>query len=182
MMTRFLLAVTILSCALALAADAPENPSSLKPASANAAPIYVKLLFPDDPAAGATGSERPIVIGRVQPVIESWIANGIDENGRQATFRAVTAWVPLVEDPFESTHLWDGKLDGVHCSCMVGADITERKDGWIKISVRGWGPGGEEATVALQDEPGSREVVPVTQAKTKHGTPHVAIFIGVPVQ
>ena len=176
-MTRFLLAVTILSYALtpfALSTDVLENPSSAQLAPANAAPVYVKIIWPVDPAT-------PVVEGD-QPVIESWIAKDIDENGRQATFRAVTAWVPLVEAPFEAMNLWDGRLDGVHRACPVGADMTERKDGRIKITFGGWDPGGAEATLTLKDEPGSREVVPVTQTETKHGVPHVAIFIGLPVQ
>ena len=176
-MPRFLLVVTILSYALtsiALSTDVPESSSAAQPAPANAGPVYVKIIWPVDPAT--PGIERD------GPVIESWIAKDIVENGRQANFRAVTAWVPLVEDPFETTNLWDGKLDGVHRACMVGADMIERKDGRIKISFGWWGAGGQEATVTLKDEPGSREVVPVIQAKTKHGVPHVAIFIGVPVK
>lgn len=174
-MTRFLLVVTILSYTLtsmALSTDVPESSSAAQPARVNAAPIYVKIIWPVDPATP--------VIKRDQPVIESWIIKSIDEEQCQVNFRAVTAWVPLVEDPLEFTHLWDGKLDGVHRACMVGADMTERKDGRIKITFGGWDPGGAEATVVLQDEPGSREVVPVTQAKTEHGMPHVAIFIGLP--
>ena len=176
-MTRFLLVATILSYTLtliALAEDVPENPSSAEPAHANLNPVYVKILWPVDPAAPVLEGDRP--------VIESWIAKSIDEGRRQATFRAVTAWVPLVEDPFETTRLWDGRLDGVNHACIVGADMTERKDGKIKITFRGWNPGGVEATVTIKDEPGSREVAPITQNKTEHGVPHVAIFIGVPVQ
>ena len=176
-MTRFLLAVAILSCAItsiALSTDVPENSSAAQPAPVNAAPVYVKIIWPVDPATP--------VIERDQPLIESWITKSIDENERQANFRAVTAWVPLDEDPFKTTDMWDGKLDGVHHACMVGADIIERKDGKIKISFGWWDAGGSEATVTLQDEPGSREVVPVIQTKRKHGTPHVAIFIGLPVQ
>jgi hypothetical protein len=177
MMTRFVLAATILSYALtsvALSADAPKNSSSLKPASANAAPVYVKILMPDDPAA-------PVVEGDSTGV-ESWIIKSIDEEQRQANFRAVTGWVRLVDEPFEGTPVWrGGTLDGVGV-CPVSADIFERKDGRIKITLQGWTPGGARATVTLQDEPGSREVVPVTQAKTKHGMPHVAIFIGLQVK
>jgi hypothetical protein len=173
MMTRFVLAATILSCvitSIALSADGPENRTSAPPAPAKSAPIYVKLLLPDDPAA-------PVVKGE-QPVVESWIIKSIDEEQRQANYRAVTGWVRLVSGPFEGTPVWPGgTLDGVGL-CSVDADIFERKDGRIKIEFHGWTPGGARATVTLQDEPGSREVVPVTEAKTKHGVPHVAIFIG----
>ena len=171
-MARFLLAVTVWSYVItpiALSADGPENRTSAPPAPANSAPVYVKIIWPVDPATP--------VIEKDRPVIESWIAKSI-ENGRQANFRAVTAWVPLVEESFEATTLWDGKLDGIERPCIVGADITERKDGRIKITFRGWTPGGAEATATLKDEPGSRGVVPVTQAKTTHGVPHVAILIG----
>jgi hypothetical protein len=177
MMTRFVLAATILSCALtsmALSADAPEIPSSLKPASVNLSPVYVKMLLPDDPAA-------PVVEGD-STVIESWIIKGIDEEQRQANFKAVTGWVRLVNEPFEGTPVWPGgTLDGVGL-CSVDADIFERKDGRIKIEFHGWTPVGPMTQVTLQDEPGSRVVVPVTQAKMKHGVPHIAVFISVPVK
>ena len=175
-MTRFLLAVTILGCTLipiALAADPPEIPSCSTPASANAGPIYVKIIWPVDTATPEIGADRP--------VIESWITKGL-EYQHKGNFRAVTGWVPLVVEPFEVTDLWDGKLGGMQLVCEAAADMIERKDGLIKMSFLGLTPGVAPSIVTLQDEPGSREVVPVTQAKTKHGTPHVAIFIGVPVQ
>jgi len=175
-MTRFLLAVSVWSyviTSIALSADAPENPTSAHPAPANAAPVYVKIIWPVDPATS--------VIERDRPVIESWITKSIENRG-QAKFRAVTGWVPLALGPLDATALWDGKLNGVHRACIVVADITERKDGWITITFRGWGPTGGEATAALKDEPGSREVVPVTEAETRHGMPHVAIFIGLQVK
>ena len=175
MMTRFMLAMTILSCAItpvALVADLPENSSAVEPAQAKAVPIYVKIIWPVDPATP--------VIERDSPVIESWVAKSIVGNEGHATSRAVTGWVQLVEVPFESTELWDGRLDGVRHTCHAHADISERKDGLITIDVYE-GTGGK-TTVTLKDEPGSREVVPVTQVKTKHGVPHVAIFIGLPVQ
>lgn len=173
-MTRFLLAATVLSymlTPLVLAADAAEDPSSSQPAPANAAPIYVKILWPVDPAAPVTENDHR--------VIESWIVKSI-ENRHQANFRAVIAWVPLVGEPFEYTDLWE---DGTHGVCNVQADISERKDGWIKIAIHGGTPVGGTTTVTLKDEPGSREVAPITQAETaKHGMPHVAIFIGLPVK
>ena len=175
MMPRFLLAVAILSCAItpvALVADLPENSSAAKPAAASLNGIYVKMLLPDAPAAPAVEGDS---------IVESWIIQSIDKEQRQANHRAVTGWVRLVNEPFEGTSLWRGTLDGVSL-CPVGSDIFERKDGLIKIAFRGWHPGGAEAKVTLPDEPGSRVVVPVTQAKLKHGTPHIAIFVGVPVQ
>ena len=175
-MTRFLLAVAILSCAItsiALSTDVPENSSAAKPAPANLNPVYVKFILPVDPA-------NAVIVGD-QPVVESWIVKSIDENPRQANFRAVSGWVRLDEDPFETTELWNGGLKGVVTTCPFHADITERKDGWIKIDVSG-GLDGDRITVALPDEPGSREVAPMTQAQTKHGMPHVAILIGPQVQ
>lgn len=174
-MSRFLLAVTVLSCILTPlvpAADVAEDPSSSQPAPAKAGPIYVKILWPVDPAAP--------VIENDHRVIESWIVKSI-ENRHKANFRAVTAWVPLVEEPFEHTHLWDGTLDGKSGVCVVFAGITERKDGWIKITIHGGTPVGGTTTVTLKDEPGSREVAPITQAETaKREMPHVAVFIGLP--
>lgn len=172
-----MLAVTILSYAITpivLSADGPGTDRPSQPAAAssaptNLAPVYVKIIWPDDRA--------PTAIEKDRPVIESWIAKSI-ENGNEAKHTASTAWVPLVEEPLEATDLWDGKLDGRHPACAVWADVLERKDGWIKIGFRGWTPGGAEATLTLKDEPGSREVVPVAQVKTKHGAPHVAVFIG----
>jgi hypothetical protein len=114
---------------------------------------------------------------RDRSVIESWITESIG-NRNKADFTAVTAWVPLVQEPLEVTDLWDGKFDGRHAACGVYADIIERKDGWIKIWFSGWNPVGGEATATLKDEPGSRAVAPVTHAKMKHRMPHVAIFIG----
>lgn len=175
-MTRIVLAATILSCALtsiALSADERENSTSARPSSANALPIYVKLLLPDDLAAP--------VVKREQPVVESWIIKSIDEKQRQANYRAVTGWVRLVWGPFEGTPVWPGgMLDGV-ALCGVDADIFERKDGRIKIEFHGWTPGGAMTQVKLEDEPGSRGVFPVPEAKFKHGLPHIAIFVGVPV-
>jgi hypothetical protein len=175
-MTRFMLAATALSFALTSIAQAPhvpENSRSAQPASVNLNGVYVKMLLPDAPAA-------PVVEG--DSTIESWIIQSIDEDRRQANYRAVTGWVRLVNDPFEGTPVWPGgTLDGVGL-CSVDADIYERKGGWIKIEFRGWSPGGAMTKATLQDAPGSRVVVPVTQAKLKHGMPHLAIFIGLPVK
>lgn len=185
-MTRFLLAVSVWSyviTSIALSADAPENPTSAHPAPANAAPVYVKIIWPDDPA-GVVGSDRSIVIGRGQPVVETWIVEGVDEKWCQAKFRALTGWVPLVDKPFEVTDLWNGPLDEMVCPYSFHADICERKDGWIKIHIHGGTPpAGGLITVTLKDEPGSREVAPgPPHVRTERGMPHVAIFIGLPVQ
>ena len=177
-MTRFLLVVTILSCtitSIALSTDVPENSSTAKPVPANLNPVYVKMILPVDRA-------NAVVVGD-QPVVESWIVKSIDETPGQANFRAVSGWVRLDEDPdpFETTELWSGGLKGVVTTCHFQGDIIERKDGWIKIDVYG-GLGADRITVVLPDEPGSREVDPMTQALTKHGVLHVAIFIGLPVK
>jgi len=173
---RFLLALSFWSYVItpvALSADGPVNNTTTQPVAENRGSVYVKIIGPVDPAAP--------VVARDQPVIESWITKSIEHRG-QGKFNAVTRWVPLVDEPYEGEILWSGAIDGKAHACRVYADITERKDGWIKISFRGWDPFGSQATATLKDEPGSREVVPVTQAKTKHGIPHVAIFIGLPVK
>ena len=195
-MTRFLLPMIILSCALlgvALLAEVPESLNSSTLAPANAGPVYVKIIWTVDPATPTVDPATPTVdpatptvdpatptvdpatpvIGTDRPVIESWITKSI-ETQHKGNFRAVTEWVLLVEGPFESTDLWDGKLDGVQLVCESGADVIERKDGWIKIDVGTGIP--VQTIVTLRDEPGSREVV-----ATRGGMTHVAVFIGLPV-
>jgi len=172
-MTRLLLAFTVWSYVItpiALSAGGPENRTSAQPAPANLAPVYVKIIWPDDPATPANEKDRP--------VIESWITKSI-ENRSKAKFRAVTGWVPV---PLDGTELWDGKLDGTTWTCIVYADVFERKDGLIKIRIDGWSPASTGLIAQIIDEPGSREVVPVLEVKNKHGMPHVAIFIGLPVK
>ena len=171
-MTRSMLAVTIVCFAFVSVArptDVSKSATSPKLTPAKAAPLYVKIIWPVDPATPGIEKDRPVV--------ESWIAKNI-KNWLQGGFTAATGWVPLVENRNEATAVWDGKLDGKDYACAVSADITERKDGRIKILLKGWGPDGGEVTVVLDDEPGSREVVPVTDAKTRQGIPYVAIFIG----
>ena len=89
----------------------------------------------------------------------------------------MTAWLPLVKEPFKGTTLWDGKLGDMENACVAYADVTECKDGWIKISFRGWTPYGAEANVTLKDEPGA-----VTWSRSPRPrlstAMHVAIFIG----
>ncbi|MCA9204482.1 MAG: hypothetical protein KDA59_15620 [Planctomycetales bacterium] len=174
-MTRFLLAATLWSCAITtivVFAEVPENPSSADLAPAIAAPVYVKVIWQVDPATAAV---------KDHPVMESWIVKSI-KNGRQANLRAVTAWVPLFENRDDVNEVWDGKSGGVRPGCPVRADIVERKDGRIKIAFRVCGADPVDITLTLQDEPGSRKVVPVTLAETKHGVPHFAGFIGAPVK
>ena len=125
----------------------------------------------------ARRSRQPPAIKKGLPVVESWITKTI-KNRLQEGFTAATGWVPLIENRNEATAVWDGKLDEKQYACDVSADITERKDGRIKIVLKGWGPGGGEVTVVLDAEPGSREVAAVTDAKTERGMPYVAIFIG----
>jgi len=171
-MARLFLAVNVwgyILTPIALFADRPENGALATNASAKSAPVYVKILLPDDPALR--------VVEKKSPVVESWISESIESRGK-TPFAAVTTWVPLVEEPHETTELWKGKVDGEISACPVVADVVERKDGLIKINFKGWSPFGAEATVTLKDEPGSREVVAVNQAKTKHGVPHIAIFVG----
>lgn len=174
-MALFLLAVTVLSYVIApvaLAADDPEKSASAQPDRANLAPVYVKIIWPDDPATPANEKDRP--------VIESWITKSI-ENRNTANFKAVTDWVPLAGEPDETTDLWDEnwgvELVKGHPECFGQSDVVERKDGRIKISFDGWTL-GMPTIVTLQDEPGSREVVAITPARTKHGVPHIAVFVG----
>ena len=174
---------------IALPADGPEESASAQPAPANLAPVYVKIIWPDSPRSAkrlpteSSKSDGPATpaIEKDRPVVESWITRSI-ENRNKANFKAVTGWVPLALGPLDATELWDGKFDGGHATCIVDADIFERKGDSMKIMFSGWGPGGGETTVALKDEPGSREVVPITKARTKHGVAHVAIFIGLPAK
>jgi hypothetical protein len=165
-MIRFALALIIVGSALALIARSADVPNPEPP---KAAPVYVKIIWPVDTAT---------VREQDRPGIESWVAKEV-KNRPEATLTAVTGWVPLVESRYEATTVWDGKVDGLHCACVVSADIVERKGGRIKIVLRGWNPSGDEVTLTLADEPGSREVAPVTKAATKHGIPHVAVFVGV---
>jgi len=171
-MSRFLLGLAVLGYVItpiALSADEPEKSTSAHPAPTSLAPIYAKIIWPDDPAAPTSEMDRPI--------IESWITKSI-ENRNKSNFRAVTGWVPLALGPLDTTDLWDGRVDGARHACMVYADVFEREDGLIKMRLEGWLPGSVDFIAQIKDEPGSREVVPVTQATNKHGIPHVAIFIG----
>src|SRR5262249_51992647 len=100
----------------------------------------------------------------------------------QSKFTAATAWVPLVEERFESTPVWDGRLDGKRRDCPVDADIPERANGRIKVLVKGWLPVPAGVTVSLKDEPGSRAIAAVEDDKTEEGLPYVAILMGPPAK
>jgi hypothetical protein len=165
-MTRFVLATTIFCFTLAAVARPAGAPN---PAPPKAAPVYVKIIWPVDPAS-------PPVVKKNRPVVESWIAKNVKDR-LEVGYMAATAWVPLVGNRDEATAVWDGKVDDKEYACAVSADIIERKDGRIKILFKGWGPDGGEVAVTLDDEPGSREVAPVTDAKTGRGVPQVAIIV-----
>ncbi len=127
--------------------------------------VHVKIILPNDPAAR----------DKDRPVVESWIAELIKKRG-EPKFIAATAWVRLVEkgDKFEDpTPVWDG-------GCRVTGQIVERKDGRIKVLLDGWRPTAAGVTVSLADEPGSREVAAVEQAKREQWQPYVAVLIGPP--
>lgn len=170
-MTRFVLAFAVLNFALPQAiqpAEVPKAAAASKPEPSSGAPVYIKFLWPID--LNKDNDE-----GR--PKVESWVSKGIEKQFK-AKLIAVNEWVPLVEKRYETTDIWDGKLDGKECACRVYAVIDERKGGQIKIVVRGWSPDASEVTLALEDEPGSRMVVPVRKDEAERGVPHVAVFIG----
>ena len=170
-MTRLFLASIAVVSALAGVPYAVEaqKPTPKKGALAKSNQVYVKIILPIDPATR----------GKDQPVVESWIAEQIKKRG-QSKFTAATGWVPLDVKGEEATSVWDGRLDEKHCNCPVFADIPQRADGRIKILLKGWSPGYAEVTVLLTDEPGSREIAAVEQAKTEQGLPYVAVLIGPP--
>lgn len=171
-MTRFALVVTTLGFAFLLAAQPAESSktgTALKPVPSKDAPVYVKFMWPLDPG---TDNKKD------RPAVESWVSKSVEKRFK-ANLIAVSEWVPLGEKRYEATDIWDGKLDGKQRACAVSAVIAERKEGRITIVLRGWDPGGDEVTLTLEDEPGSRKVAPVSEAKTERGMPHVAVFIGV---
>jgi hypothetical protein len=137
--------------------------------------VYVKIIWPSDPATR----------DKDQPIVESWIAEQLMKRA-QTKFTAATAWVPLDFSPVigglddHATPVWDGKLDDKQYNCPVDGDIPERADGRIKVLLKGWSPGYREVTVSLKDEPGSRAIAAVEQAKTEQGLPYVAVLIGPP--
>jgi hypothetical protein len=146
-----------------------QKPMPKKGALPKSNQVYVKIILPTDPATR----------DKDRPVVESWIAEQLKKRG-QTKFTAATAWVPLAGKWDEATPVWDGKLDDKGSNCPVDGDIPERADGRIKVLLKGWGPGGAEVAVSLRDEPGSRDITAVEQAKTEQGLPYVAVLIGPP--
>jgi hypothetical protein len=144
-----------------------QESTSTKSAQAEANQVYVKVIMP---IAGKDDRQK-------QFAVESWIAKDLRKRG-QATFSAVTGWVPLDLSPLEATSVWDGAGDRSYCP--VQADIYERNGGRIKLQFAGWHPGGAIKDASLADEPGSRAIVGVEQAKSKEGMPFVAVFVGLP--
>ena len=170
-MTRLLLASITVVSALALVPYAvkAQKWTPTKGALPKSNQVYVKIILPTDPATH----------DKDRPVVESWIAEHLKKRG-QSKFTAATEWVPLAGKWDESTPVWDGRLDDKRCYCPVGGDIAERADGRMKVLLGGWAPFPAGVTVSLKDEPGSREIAAVVQAKTEQGLPYVAILIGPP--
>jgi hypothetical protein len=177
-MTRlFLVSIAVVS-ALAVVPYAvkSQQPMPKKSAPPKSNQAYVKIILPIDPAT--RDKERPVV--------ESWIAEHLKKRG-QSEFTAATAWVPLVDKGEEfafPTEVWDGALDGKTWGCPVHGEIVERADGRIKVLLRGWGPGGDEVTVSLTDEPGSRGIAagenPDPETEQARPFAYVAVLIGPP--
>lgn len=166
-MTRQILLSIVSSFALVSCTANAQELTPTKPVQAEANQVYVKIIMPiarkDD--------------WQKQFVVESWIAKDLRKRG-QAAFSAVTGWVPLDLSPLDATSVWDGAGDRSYCP--VQADIYERNDGRIKLQFAGWYPGGAIRNASLADEPGSRTIVAVEQAKSKAGMPFVAVFVGLP--
>lgn len=167
-MTRQSLVLIVSTLILVPYAMKAEEPTPKKAAQPEFNQVYAKIIMPTDPA------DRD----QDRPVIESWIAEDLKKFG-QARFTAVTGWVPLDLSPFEATDVWDGVL-GERPYCPVEADIPDRAKGRINVLLKGWHPGGADVTVSLTDEPGSRVIAAVEQAKTEQGLPYVAVLIGPP--
>ena len=170
-MTRLFLASIAVVSALAVVPYAvkAQKPTPKKGALPKSNQVYVKIILPTDPATR----------DKDRPVVESWIAEQLKKRG-QSKFTAATAWVPLAGKGDESTPVWDGRLDNKQCNCPVAGDIPERANGRIKVLLDGWAPDYGRVTVSLTDEPGSREIAAVEQAKTEQGLPYVAVLIGPP--
>jgi hypothetical protein len=147
-----------------------QKPTPGKDALPKPNQVYVKIIWPTDPAT--RDKERPVV--------ESWIAEQLKKRG-QANFAAATAWVPLAVKGKRSTPVWNGSFDDKTWVCRVAGRIVERADGRIKVRLDGWAPVPEVGvTLSLTDEPGSREIAAVEEAKTEQGLPYVAVLIGPP--
>jgi hypothetical protein len=170
-MTRLFLASIAVVSALAVVPYAVEaqKPTPEKGALPKYNQVYVKIIWPTNPASR----------DKDRPVVESWIAEQLKKRG-QTKFTAATAWVPLADKGEASTPVWNAALDGRPCGCPVAGRIAERADGRIKVRLDGWRPVYTRVTVSLRDEPGSREIAAVEQAKTEQGLPYVAVLIGPP--
>ena len=169
-MTRLFLASIAVVGVLAVVPYAGEaqKPTPKKGALPKSNQVYVKIIWPTDPAT--RDKDRPIV--------ESWIVEQLKKRG-QSKFTAATGWVPLAVKGEESKMLWNGWLDDEPWGTVAGK-IAERADGRIKVLLWGWGPGGTKVTVSLKDEPGSRAIAAVERIKTEQGMPYVAVLIGPP--
>ena len=170
-MTRLFLASIAVVSALAVVPYGvkAERPPPKKGTQPNSNQVYVKIIWPIDSATGE----------KDRPVVESWIAEQLKKRG-QSKFTAATAWVPFAVKGQIGHRVWDGRLDEKQTACPVQAEIVERAKGRIKVRFLGWTPGAEEATVSLTDEPGSRAIAAVEEAKTEQGLPYVAVLIGPP--
>lgn len=147
-----------------------KKPTPKKAAQPRHNQVYVKAIMPADPVDG----------DKDRPVVESWIAEELKKRG-QATFSAVTGWVPLDLGFLEATDVWDGVL-GDQSFCRVGADIERGKGPIITIHLSGWSPGGAFLDIQLKDEPGNRAIVAVKDMKSEKGMPYVAVLIGPPAE
>ena len=170
-MTRLFLASIIAVSTLAVVpyAVTAQKPAPKKGTRPKSNPVYVKIIWPADPATR----------DKDRPVVESWIAEQLKKRG-QSKFTAATAWVPLDVKGEKSTSVWDATLDGKELGCPVTGEIVERADGLVKIVLRGWTPGGDRVTVSLRDEPGSREIAAAEDVRTETRLPYVAVLIGPP--
>jgi hypothetical protein len=170
-MTRLFLASIAVVSALAVVPYAVEaqKPTQKKGALPKSNQVYVKIIWPTDPATR----------DKDRPVVESWIAEQLKNRG-QSKFTAATAWVPLAVKGEESRWVWNGNLGDMNGICPVAGHIVERADGRIKVRLDGWVPKPYGVTVSLTDEPGSREIAAVAWPKTEQGMPYVAVLIGPP--
>ena len=145
--------------------------------------VFVKVVVP-------VTSHTPKQDG---PSVESWIAEQLKQMGEFEYF-AVTDWVPvcdeLLADDIVTNNVWDGRLKDKHRFCPVGADIPERENGRLLVSIGGWLPFGVAVNIRLPDEPGSRAVKPVqilagnepATVKADERLPFVAVMIAPPPQ
>ena len=163
-MTRLFLASIAVVSALAVVPYGvkAQKPSPEKGALPKSNQVYVKIIWPTDPAT--RDKDRPIV--------ESWIAEQLKKRG-QSKFTAATAWMPVLAHKRE---IWDGTLDHKGWECAVDGQFVERADGRIKVRL--YGP--FIMIVSLTDEPGSREIAAAKHPKTEQGLPYVAVLIGPP--